>query len=152
MDEGEEARLESLPVADTHAPGLEGSPFVTQQFPVRHPADYRNEFLVQVRASSLREARVRLEELSSQGLPWREAALGFSMLAAGAALSAWASGVRIDTAKGALFFVLMPVISSASFVAYMFLRKLDGFDRNRLKDVVSYLPDPDDTSEMSLGE
>lgn len=150
MDHGEEARVESLPVADTHAPDLEGSPFVTQQFPVRHPADYRNEFLVPVRASSLREARGRLQELSSQRLPWRELALGLSTLAAGAALSAWASGVHIDTAKGALFFVLMPVIASCSLVAYMFLRKLDSFDRNRLKDVVSYLPDPDDTSGMSL--
>lgn len=152
VDASDEARIESLPVADTQARGFEGSPFVTQQFPVKQPAGYRKEFVVPVLASSLSEARARLDELSAPQFPWRELALAISMLTSGAALSAWVSEVTLDSLKGILFFVLMPLLASASFVAYLFLHKFDEVDRKSLRHVVALLPDPDDTSELGIGE
>lgn len=150
MDVPDEARIESLPVADTQAKGLEGSPFVTQQFPVKQPAGYRKEFVVSVLASSLSAARAQLQDLSVPQFPWRELALALSTLTTGAALGAWASEVALDSFKGVVFFVVMPIVASASFVAYLFLHKFEAFDRNSLKDVVALLPDPDETS--GIGE
>lgn len=152
MDGEDDARIESIPVADTQATGLEGSPFVNQQFPVRQPAVYQTEFIVPVLASSLRAARGRLKALSSPKFPWRELALAVSMLAFGTILSAWVSDVRLDSEKGVVFFVAMPVVAAASFVAYLFLHRADPFDRTSLEEVVQYLPDPDDTAELGAPE
>lgn len=152
MDRPDDSGVKRLPVADTQAGGLEGSPFVTQQFPVRQPTGYKGEFLVHVRASALRAARSRLTDLSSPSFPWRELALAVSMLATGAALSAWTSGVQIGDTRGILFFVLAPIVAVATFVSYLFCCKLEAYDGRSLRQVLDHLPDPNETSEMEAPE
>jgi len=136
----------SIPAADVHAPTGNGEETVQQSFPVRKPEADRNEFLIQVRASTLLRCRRRLQQLATNSFPWPEVALGISSLTLGAFLSAITSGVALDSKLGIAFYAVLPAIGVGAAVAFCFLRVRATVDTASVcSEVLSELPDPDQT-------
>lgn len=136
---------QGLPAADVTVPAPTGN-VEYEAFPVRKPEEDLNDFKVQVRASTLTRCRARLSEISNVSFPWYELALGVSTLAAGAYLGALPADIKPGTAQSTLFNTVMPMVTAAAFVAYLFLRRAAFADSVRAaSDVLSELPDPNRT-------
>jgi hypothetical protein len=136
-----------LPAADIQAqqPPV-GSSLVHQSFPVRQPEEDSSEFLVRVRASTLRRVRTKLGELAEVPFPLSELLLGLSTLAIGTFLGALTADVTAGTAKAVFFYTVLPVVGVSSLVAYLLLRRGSQSDTHRVgNDALSELPDPDKT-------
>lgn len=135
---------EPLPAADVQvAPARRGA-VVYKAFPVRQPEADVNDFVVEVRASTLERCRGQLGQLAKLGFPWHEVALGVSTLAFGALLGALQTGVPLNSANGVLFYCVAPSVGAAAAVAFWFLRKRSSSDAAGIaKVVLQDLPDPE---------
>ena len=115
-----------------------------QAYPVRKPEEDLNDFLIQVRASTLRRCRSRLVQLSHSTFPWHEVLLGISSLTAGAYLGALTSdNISKNSSQAIFFFTILPIIAVAAFVAYLFLRRSTLKESSEIGgEVLAELPDP----------
>jgi len=118
-----------------------------EAYPVRKPEEDLNDFKIQIRASTLRRCRFKLAQLSHSAFPWYEVLLGISTLSGGAFLGSLTSDNL--PAKGflAIFFnTILPIITVASFVAYVLLRHSTLKDSSEIgKEVLADLPNPEKT-------
>ncbi len=132
-----------LPAADVQA-SVAGSAVVHQAFPVRRPESELNDFVVQVRASTLTRCRSRLAKVSNARFPWHEIMLGISSLAFGAFLGALPADLKAGTYLAILFYTVMPILGVGTGVAFFFLRHKSGSDAaQEANEVLGDLPDPD---------
>jgi hypothetical protein len=134
-----------LPAAVVESPqNSDPSSLVHQSFPVRQPEEDIQEFYVRVRASMLRRARAKAAELLHSSFPWDELCLAISTTAAGAFLGSLTAVFAADEKAMKVFFQnILPAIATASFVAYLFLRKSKHVDSARVaKEISDNLPDP----------
>lgn len=135
-----------LPAADVTAPAGSAGAIVNQSFPVRQPEQDLDEFLIQVRASTLKRCRRHLERIRRGKLPWHEILLAFSSLSYGAVLGAVPANIPLGTPKWYFFFVALPVVGTGTAVAYFFKRKEAGPDASTVAgEVLEDLPDPGKT-------
>ncbi len=136
--------IAAQPTADIQAPPVDRAVTVTRTYPVRQPEEDWNDYHVVVRATVLRKVRKRLGTLSGYSHQRPEMLLGLATLCAGAALSALVSGVPLGSAKGALFYVLMPFIASGTGALYFAQRRSSTRTAQDVsEDVLAELPDPD---------
>ncbi|MGA3057524.1 MAG: hypothetical protein ABSE70_05750 [Candidatus Limnocylindrales bacterium] len=104
------------------------------------------DFLVEVRASSLRHCRDRLASLQRSRFSMQDLCLAICTLAAGATLGAVEGGLTTVASLGWLFYSVMPAIAAAGLVAYVLLGLKFGQETAaNARDVLEDLPDPDDT-------
>jgi amino acid transporter len=133
----------SLPAADVQATVAEGGAVVHQAFPVRRPESELNDFVVQVRASTLTRCRSRLLKVVRARFPWHEVMLSASSLAFGAFLGALPADLTAGTGQAIVFYTLMPVVGVGSAVAFFFLRHKSGSDTaQEANEALADLPDP----------
>jgi len=136
------SRVHSLPVADITAPIPKGN-IDYEAYPVRKPEEDLNDFKVQVRASTLSRCRTRLEKISNTTFLWYEMSLAGSTVSMGAYLGSLAANIPSGSFLDVLFNTIIPVISSALFVSYIFLRRARDIEpKQAITDVLSELPDP----------
>lgn len=137
----------SLPAADVTIPRDRGSDgVITKQFPIRVPEVERNEFMVSVRASSLKRARKRILLMQPESFPWHDLALAICTLSIGSFLGALAADIKPDEWKYIFFYSLMPVVGSGSGISYFFLRKKPTVEiRQHIEELLIDVPDPDKT-------
>ena len=115
-----------LPVAYYTAPMGSANAIVQQSFPVRQPEQDINEFIIQVRASTLIRSRRHLERIRTNKLPWHEILLALSSLSWGAVLGAIPANIPLGVWKWYFFFVFLPVVGVGTAVAYFFKRREAG--------------------------
>lgn len=142
----------SVPAADVTAPVNSGQ-IIHQSFPLRQPEEEANEILVQVRGSSLRKIRRRLDSLVSPRFPWPEVLLGLSTLSFGGSLGAVASRTAWATVENGVatlnwvafvFYALFPMIGVGAAVGYASLRYFTARNASSVaQDMLEELPDPD---------
>lgn len=134
----------SMPAADVQARTDQSESLVHQAFPVRQPAVDADEFLVQVRASTLRRCRSRLANTAVRPFPWHELLLGTCTLSMGGVIGAVASGVEFSSIGGMFFYALLPALGAGTGVAYLFQRARHFSDPQRvMREVLEDLPDPE---------
>ena len=134
---------QSLPAADVSA-SLSSVKIEYEAFPVKKPEEDINDFKVQVRASTLNRARIKLGSITDTGFPWYELCLGISTLCAGAYLGSLTADVKQSTVEHTLLKSVLPMVAIATFVAYIFLRKQATSDvAQGARDVLTELPDPE---------
>ena len=97
-----------------------------------------------VRASILESCRRRLEKIENPRFTWGELLLGIATLAAGAIAGALTTDIQLNSPKGIVFYVLLPMVAVGSFVAYLFCRTTSFGQASEIaKEVLMELPDPD---------
>ncbi len=140
------ANAQPVPAADVTVPPADGGSVVHQAYPLKQPEEEASEFIVQVRASTLRRTRRRLGSLVVVKFPWPEVLLGLATLCTGGALGAIASNVEWNCWKAKIFYLILPIIAVGAGVAYVMLRHLVPQAASSVaQDVLEDLPDPDRT-------
>jgi hypothetical protein len=137
-----EPPVENIPVAEiTTGPGR----IEYDAYPVKTPVQDIQDFKLKVRASTLTRCRTRLAPLARSRFPWHELFLAVSTLAGGAWLGALPSpDIKPGTFSSHFFYAFLPLVSVASFVAYIFLRKGGPVEAAAVvTQVLDELPDPD---------
>jgi hypothetical protein len=135
--------IASIPAADVAAPLSTVGTIVHQSFSVKQPAEDSAEFIMHVRASSLRRARTKLAQLAHARFPWPELLLGLATLALGATLGAIPAKLEFGSPLGIFFYTAMPVLGCSGLVAYLFLRRSTLVDVHLIaNEALSEIPDP----------
>lgn len=116
------------------------------QYIVRRPEEYENDFMVEVRASSLRKIRNIIVPAKNQKFSFHELFLSISFLCLGATISALSTGILLDSLEGRLLYILCPVISTGTLVSYIFIKKSNLQNLSNFATLVEEnLVDPDKT-------
>lgn len=141
-------RVISLPVADIVAK-IDGEKLVQQHnYTVIPTADDQNDFMISIRANSLRKWRAKLGQISVINFPWAEILLAIAAIIIGATLSAIISGVELDSIKGIFFYVVLPPIGAASFISQIFIRSSSTAKSSQIaRDLIEEIPDPHTTAK-----
>lgn len=132
-----------LPAADVQAPA-DQEKIEYEPFPVRKAAEDLEDFKVQVRASTLRRVRGKLEHIRDPEFQWHELALGIATLSYGGFLGAIPAKLVAGEALAIFFYSVLPVVGTGALVAYLFLRHPVHQSPARISsDALNELPDPD---------
>lgn len=140
-----EAHVTHIPAADVTFPqstAATGNVF-NQSFSVIQSAVDRNDFIIQIRASSLTRWRKKLANLRSAKFPWSDLLLAVATVCVGAFLGSLVADIKPNTWQYVFFFTLMPCGAVGAGVAYLSLRGKPIADvRNEIQDLLEDLPDP----------
>ena len=132
-----------LPAAEFQAPAAPGK-IEYEPFPIRKAIEDLDDFKVQVRASTLRRARTKLQGIKHPDFQWQELALGVCTLAYGGFLGALPAKLVAGEALALFFYTILPVVGTGSLVAYFFLRRPEHQNPVRAAgEALAELPDPD---------
>jgi len=126
----------SFPAADIKAQNDGEDMHINHSYPVVTPDIDKNEFMVTIRASSLRAWQNKLSKLKSKLFPWAEILLAASSLCLGAILSAIVSDISISTTKGKFFYVILPPLAAAAIVAYFFVRHTENLSTSVIAETL----------------
>jgi hypothetical protein len=146
-----EESARSLPMADAKV-NSEINPSMTQYYyQVKQPEEDINDFLIEVRASKLRNIRKKVSQLTNPKFPWYELLLGVSTTALGAFFSGLLSDITLDSSQGIIVFIICPLISVGAGVGYFFKRYVDlKIPKLLAEDLLDELVDPEKTTEKGL--
>jgi hypothetical protein len=132
-----------IPVAEFQAPAVAGN-IEYESFPIKKPIEDLDDFKVQVRASTLRRVRSKLQGVKAPGFPWQELALGMCTLAFGGSLGALPAKLSACDSLAIFFYTVLPCIGTGCLVAYLFLRhSVHHNPVNSAGEALAELPDPD---------
>ncbi|MEM5018636.1 hypothetical protein WKH31_20305 [Metabacillus indicus] len=138
----------SLPMADAKMDPTNGNGVTSYYYQVKQPNEEKNDFLIEVRASKLRNIRRKVSQLADSRFPWHELLLGVSTTSLGAFFSGLLSDISLSSTKGIFVFILCPVIAMGAGVGYLFKRYVDlKLPRIMAKELLDELVDPDKTTE-----
>lgn len=138
--------VQLMPAADVRAPVDQGVQVEHQAFPVRQPEVDRNEFLVKVRASTLRRCRTLISGIKPTAFPWHELALGVATTCYGGFLGALPADLKSGSWTEIFFYRLLPIIGTGAAVCFLFLRRDTAKAAASLAfQALEDLPDPDET-------
>lgn len=113
-------------------------------YPVVQPEEYKNEFMISLRASDIRKVKKICSKAQKSQFPFHELLLGLSTTLIGCTLGALGSGIHLSSFAGVIFYILCPIIATGTFVSYIFIRKSSIKDINELvENVEEYIPNPD---------
>lgn len=126
----------SFPTADIKAETTGADMRVNHSYPVVTPDKEKNDYMIAIRASALKGWRQKLSTLKTNSFPWAEVLLAFSSLGVGAILSSLLSDVTLTSSKGKFFFVLLPPLTVATIVAYLFVRKIETVSASSIADTL----------------
>jgi hypothetical protein len=150
-EQDERSEVQSIPAADFKADLVDRIETTTLTYAVRLPQKDKNDFLVQVWASTLYRCRHKLLKVKQSHFPYGEVLLAVSTLFLGLIFGAWQAGIKIPDSDGFFFYVVSPVIAVGTMVAYFFHRHISIFEpKNIVDEVLDELPNPDDTSETGV--
>jgi hypothetical protein len=150
-EQNERSEVQSIRAADFKADLVDRIATTTRTYPVRLPEKDKNDFLVQVWASTLHRCRHKLLKVKQSRFPYGEVLLAVSTLFLGSILGAWQAGIKMTDSSGIFFYVLSPVVAVGTVVAYFFYRHISISEPRKIVDeVLEELPNPDDTSETGV--
>ncbi|MFM5564244.1 hypothetical protein ACET8P_17540 [Aeromonas veronii] len=115
----------SFPAADIKAEANGSDMKINHSYPVITPDKEKNDFMITIRASTLKGWREKLTTLKASSFPWAELLLAFSSMGIGAILSSLCSDITISTAIGKFFFIVLPPLTFGAIVAYLFVRHIE---------------------------
>jgi len=116
----------------------------THTYPVVQPQEYNDEVMVNIKASDIRRVRNLCVEVKDYQFPWHELFLGIATILFGGLFGALATGVNLDSGLGIVFYIICPIIGTACFVSYVFIRGNQIKEIHELTRVIEeYIPDPD---------
>ena len=136
--------VEAVPAADVSLP-VAPTDYRNASYLVKRPADEIEEFFVECRATTLTRCRKKLEQIAGSKFPIYEMLLAISALALGGWLGALASEITLAGSgmRGIFFFAILPVIGTASGIAYILLRAGSVKESAEVaQDILRDLPDP----------
>lgn len=137
-------QVTTLRAADVSALAATAETVVHQAYPVKKPQEEHDEFMLQVRASTLSRARHKTAELARGGFPWAEVLLSVSSLAWGGLLGAIPAALKWEDVLGKIFYLALPIVGTGTLVAYILLRWNSVVDVRRVANaILDDLPDPD---------
>ena len=146
QDENDKSTIQSIPAADFKAEAGDQIGTTTRTYPVKQPEKDKNDFLVQVLASTLHRCRSKLSEIKQASSPYGEILLAVSTLFLGAIIGAWLAGITMKERSAIFFYVISPAIAVGGLVAYFFCRHISITDPSKTaSEVLNELPDPDKT-------
>lgn len=143
-----EISVKSLPAADVSMLSIDSTITSKYVYPVKRPVEYENDFLIQVKASEIRKIRKKLNEKDQCNFPFHEVLLGVSSITFGAFISALITGVELNfSIVSIVAYIVCPVITAGTFVAYYFNRKINNNSIEALVEtILDLLVDPDNAS------
>ena len=143
-----EITTSSLPVADITIQQYHDVETVDYQYPIKRPKEYEGDFMMPVRASDLNKARTILSNSKIVKFPIHEVLLGIPSVGLGATIGAFTSGTKLNTLLGSIMYLICPLITVGTFVAYVFIR------RENMKNIadtanhaMEYIPNPEGLTE-----
>lgn len=140
----------SFPTADMVAQTDGGDKTIHIELPVKIPDKDKNDYIINIRGSELKGWREKLAKLKEKPFPWAEVYLAASSSGFGASLSSLLSEQSIGTTKGIIFFVLIPILATAGFAAYLHLRKLETVSATFIADILlEEMPNMKDSGEKN---
>lgn len=142
-----EPNAQSLPAADVTLP-LSNDEYRHASYPVRRPAEEIDEFLVECRASVLRQVREKLEKIKNTNFTLGEALLTVAATAGGTWLGALSSPISYtsDPWLWLLYFSFLPIVAIALALTYLFKRQQTLSKASDLAtEALVALPDPKNT-------
>ena len=138
--------VESIPTADVRADAADGKLTTTRTLAVKQPQEDQNDFVVYVYASKLHKCRRKLQSIKEAPFPIAEVLLGIATTCFGATIGALTTDIKLDSNKGVLFFIALPIIAVACSVAFLFYRHYTVRSSAQIaSDILEELPDPDHT-------
>lgn len=141
-----QSTAESIPAADIRADTADGKLTTTRTLAVKQPQEDQNDFVVYVYASKLHKCRRKLQSIKEASFPIAEVLLGIATSCFGATAGALTTDMKLDSDKGILFFIALPIIAVACSVAFFFFRHYTIKSSAQIaSDVLDELPDPDRT-------
>jgi len=150
QEEFPRSTVDSIPAADMQImPSAQGL-VMNQTYPVKQPERDKRDFIIPVRASVLDRCRCRLEEVRNPRFTWGELFFGIATSCAGAIAGALTADIQLDSPKGIVFYVILPMFAVGTFVAYLFCRT-NSFSKaaDIAREVLAEIPDPDKTTLVS---
>ena len=139
--------VESIPAADITAEVTSGQLTTTRTYAVKQLGEDQNDFMLYVEASKLHKCRRKLQSITEVSFPIAEVLLGVATLCAGASLGALTTDIKLDSSKGMIFFILLPVVAVGCTVAFAFYRHYTAKSAAQIAtDVLAELPDPNKAS------
>lgn len=142
-------RAEELPVANVSVPVQQPGNLSYPAYPVYYAEDEVSEFFVQVRASTLRRCRQRLDRVAESKIPWADVTLGLSTLALGGFLAAFLTDVTPGSGEEVVFFSVLPVLGVGFLVWHIASRHHRHQDASEIaREVLAELPDPDKSKKV----
>ncbi len=143
-----EETASSLPMADAKMNPANGPGVTPYYYQVKQPEEDLNDFIIEVRASKLRNIRKKISQLANSSFPWHELLLGISTTALGAFFSGLLSNISLLSLQGKFVFILCPVIAMGAGVGYFFKRYVDlKIPKILAEDLLNELVDPDKTAD-----
>jgi hypothetical protein len=151
MDEKDfEPKVEFIPPPD-YVVKPEGDKDLTtsvRTYSVTVPEDEANDFVVEVRASVLKDIRDTLDKHSENTFPWQEVLLAITAILIGGFFSGIFSSIKIDTFLGKLVFVVFPVVSGIAGTSYFFVRRDNNKSISELsKNLLNKVPNPENVKK-----
>jgi len=85
-----------------------------------------------------------LEEVKNPRFTWGELLFGIATSSAGAIAGALTTDIQLDSPKGVVFYVVLPMVTVGTFVAYLFCRTSSfGKASEIARELLTAIPDPD---------
>ena len=145
-----EPKVEFIPPPDyvVKSDGNKDLTTSVRTYSVTVPEDEANDFVVEVRASVLKDIRSTLDKHSKSSFPWQEILLAITAILLGGFFSGIFSSLKIETDLGKLVFVAFPVISGITGTSYFFVRRDDNKSISDLSnDLLNKIPNPDNVKK-----
>jgi len=142
---------QSIPAADIKVTGGKQEK-ITHSYPIVHVNADKQDFVLTIMASVLLRSRNRLRTLQRFAFPWPEILLTIAGASFGAFAGAFSGSIELNSTKGIVFFVFVPMVFVGSTVAYFFTRINPIMAANNIAtELLSDLPDPEDV-QLKDGE
>ena len=151
MDEKDfEPKVEFIPTPDVvvESDGNKELTTSTRTYSVTVPEEEANDFVVEVRASILKDIRTTLDKHAENRFPWQEFLLAVTAILLGGYFNGIFSSLKIETLTGKLVFVVFPVVSAIAGTAYFFIRR----DNNKAisdlaNELLKKVPNPENVKK-----
>jgi len=120
----------------------------TRKYTVAVPEEESKDFIVEVRASQLREIRNVLETHAEIKFPWQEILLALSGVLIGGFFSALFSSLEFESFLGKFVYIGFPFLAGILGTAYFFVRHGNVKNINELSDdLLKKIPDPNNVTK-----
>ena len=114
---------------------------------VKQSSHDREDFVVEVRASTLQRCRKRVLEIAGARIRPIDLCLAVAAMSVGGVLGAWQSGMTMNSEHWWVFYIFSAHDIYGSAVSYTFLLFVSVTQpAEKAKEILEELPDPDETT------
>lgn len=124
------ANAVAKPTADISLSAVGSGVIQNESYPIIPKNNSKDDYLRPVKMSDIFKIKNEAVKITNEKIKWDEIALGVSTLGFGASLSAFISGVVLNSGKGVLFYIISPVISF-SLAVFVVMYKVMKYNTSR---------------------